>query len=273
MPFFFSQWMATIQRDLHLLWTRRYLWTGQVLWSVAIPSLLYLSTQSWTLKTPSPSWGTNPQEHFGALILGLVWMDALWSAAYAWSHSLWKFWRSGRLEALQAAGASPRFALLQQLSATLSASVLRSLLYLSLAIFVFGASFHWIHWSDLLFFGGLGLVQVLAISLISANLTLQLRQIEPLGRILWGASTVLTGAFIPLPTLPEQIQTLSPYLPLTLPLTGMRHTLLQTPTSPTLHDHWLLGLTAGFWTCLAAWNLYTLLKRGAEDGLHRYIGN
>lgn len=216
------QLLAMIQRDAAEAWARRSpLWL-QALLVLVLPLLVVVWTRSW-----GPPRGMDAVAARGALGLGLVVMDLLWTATITWSRSIYRAQVHGELEVLVAAGVNLPRLLVQMPAFAALCSLARCALYMILLLGFFGVSLQTAQLHSAAVFllvAGFGLG---ALGVMSMCLTLIMRSPEPLGPALWALCLLICGTTAPSGSLPPWVEAVGGALPPGALLQGLRGALLQ----------------------------------------------
>jgi hypothetical protein len=250
------QLLAMIQRDAAEAWARRAPLWQQVALVLLLPMVVVVWTRAW-----GPPSGLDAAEARGALGLGLVVLDLLWTATITWSRSIYRAQVRGELEVLVASGVNlPRLLVLMPAFAALC-SLARCLLYMTILLGFFGASMQTVQLHSAVVFlllAGFGLG---ALGVMSMCLTLMMRSPEPLGPALWGACLLICGPLAPSGSLPPWLEAVGAALPPGALLLGLRGSLLRGASLPQLHDPLLFLGSATLVLLALAWALARYTRR------------
>jgi len=102
----------------------------------------------------------------------------------------------------------------------------RTLLYLALAVLLFGMKLGPVDWAGALVVFALTVLCFLSVGILSASFVLVYKMGNPFGWLLGGAAGLLGGMVFPVSLLPPWIRWASSFLPVTYALDGMRRSLL-----------------------------------------------
>lgn len=106
-------------------------------------------------------------------------------------------------------------------------TTLRVLVFLLVGALIFGASFGMANALTALLVLALSITSFSGIGILSAAMVLLLKKGDPVAWIFGGVSTLLAGVYYPIAVLPDWLEPVSRFLPLTYALDGMRLALLR----------------------------------------------
>lgn len=146
-------------------------------------------------------------------------------------------------------------------------TTLRVVVYLSLGVLVFGVSLGQANFVSALVVMVLSIVSFSGIGILSAALVLVVKKGDPIAWLFGGASSLLAGVYYPISVLPDWLEPLSRFLPLTYALDAMRLAMLKGSSLYELRFDILalLGFTIVL-TPLAFLVFRKALKRAKMDG-------
>jgi ABC-2 type transport system permease protein len=146
-------------------------------------------------------------------------------------------------------------------------TTLRVLLYLLIGALIFGASFGEANVLTALVVLTLSITSFSGIGILSAAFVLLLKKGDPVAWIFGGASSLLAGVYYPISVLPDWLEPLSRFLPLTYALDGMRLAILRGYSLYQIRVDLLVLLTFTLvLTPLALFIFRQALKRAKTEG-------
>ncbi len=256
------QLLAVLRRDALGAFQKRSPLLVQLVLVLVLPTLLALQVHAW-----QPVWGD--MDPLGALMLGLVVADTLWTATIQWSRVMHRAQVRGELEALLATGARLGNLLLLTPGFQALVSLVRCVLYIVIMVGVYGASLETGQFHSALLFLLLMGFGFGSVGVMSMCMTLAMRSREPFGPLFWLTSLLICGTLSPIHALPPRLGWLGQHLPPGALLEGLRMTLLRnTPLEALQRPLISLGLS----TCvliLMAWFVARRTRRLLlREGIH-----
>lgn len=192
------------------------------------------------------------QDYFSFLILGLAFFDYLGAALDTFSRSLREGQVSGTLETLLVTQTSLETIILGSSLYAFLATTFRLLVYLLAGVVLFGLPLARANWGATVLLLVLSIAAFSALGILSACFIVLFKKGDPFGWLLLAASGLLGGVFYPVSALPDWLQRVAPWLPITPCLEGVRRALLAGEGLPELWPQGLaLALFAGLGLPLA----------------------
>ena len=204
--------------------------------------------------------------YFSYVVLGLALYNVLTVALTSVSSTLRTEQTTGSLEALLTTPQPGALLITASSSYGYIRSVINMLLYISLAVALFGLRFHLDPWSLLAAFVALiaGMLLFGALGIIVAAVTLVFKRSTAFLGLITSSIALLGGVYFPAAVLPEPLRTLAGLLPVTWALSTIRQALLDGTVD--LQRLVVLVVTTGLLLPLAVWLLNAGLTKARKDG-------
>jgi len=166
-------------------------------------------------------------DYFSFVLIGLAFTGFLGLSLSSFAQSVREGQMMGTLEIMLL---SPTRLSAILLSSSLWAYLLttfRVIIYLAVGVLVFGASLSQANIGGSLLIMVLSIASFSGIGIISASFVLLTKKGDPITWLLGGASSLLAGVYYPVTVLPDWLEPISRFLPLTYALDAMRLSMLQ----------------------------------------------
>lgn len=216
-----SKFAAILKRDLLTLLRYRLGLAAYI-----ITALGELAGYFYLARAVGPDFRPDGYEYFSFLLLGTAVYGFLLIAIQSFVSTIRESQLTGTLEVLTTSSTSaPVLVTLSSISTTLGASA-RTVLYLGLAVLLFGIRFPHANLLAAAIVAGLGLAIALAIGILAAAVQVELQRGGAVVAALAAVFALLTGMMFPVAALPAALQTISQAIPMTHVLSGLRMALL-----------------------------------------------
>ncbi len=225
MGLLFRLW-AFLKRDYLLASASRLTFVWQMAGIVfAVPVLYYVGRLMQPVT--SPHLAAFGGDYFAFVILGVAVLGFLSVMMSAPGAALRHEQLTGTLESMLAAPAPLPVVVVGLSLWSVLLSALQAVLYVAIAVRVFGLDFSRADMVSALVILVLALISYFALGIIAAAFILVTRQGDPLTGLVAAASTLLAGVFYPTSVLPGPLERLAHFVPLTPALHGLRLAVLR----------------------------------------------
>jgi ABC-2 type transport system permease protein len=257
---------AFFKRDLLIETGYRLSFTLQLLGIVPVILMFFFLSRLVNGVAPGPlsAYGGN---YFPFVLIGIAVQNYLTVSISGFSSSIRESQLSGTLEAVLAAPVKLPVFLMGSTAYSFVFNSLRIFLYLLVGGFFFGAPFHWSRIIPVLATLLLIITSFAALGIVSASFIILFKRGNPIN---WGISVLswlLGGVYYPVSILPEWLQNLASFIPMTHALELLRMSLIVDRGMDNIAGHLLIltiwtviGLPLSFW-CFA-WALDRARMKG-----------
>lgn len=206
-------------------------------------------------------------DYFSFVLIGLAFTGFMGLSLSSFAQSIREGQMMGTLEIMLLSPTRLSAILLSSSLWSYLLTTLRVVVYLSLGVLVFGVSLGQANFVSALVVMVLSIVSFSGIGILSAALVLVVKKGDPIAWLFGGASSLLAGVYYPISVLPDWLEPLSRFLPLTYALDAMRLAMLKGSSLYELRFDILalLGFTIVL-TPLAFLVFRKALKRAKMDG-------
>lgn len=236
---------------------------GGILFNVAI---FYFMAQLFG-NAVAPQLADYGGDYFSFVLIGLAFTGFLGLSLSSFAQSIREGQMMGTLEVMLL---SPTRLSTILLSSSLWAYVLttfRVIVYLIVGALIFGASLSQANIGTSLLVMLLSIASFSGIGIISASFVLLTKKGDPIAWVLGGASSLLAGVYYPITVLPDWLEPISRFLPLTYALDAMRLSMLQGYSLYELRFDILILLAFTFFLTPLSFLIFCqALKRAKREG-------
>ena len=181
-------------------------------------------------------------DYFTFSLIGIAFVDYMFVSIRTFSQNIRIAQVLGTLEAMLATPTTPLEIVIFSATYPYVITTIRSIVVLVLGI-LFGANFSNINILSVIVFSLLTILVFSGLGIISAALTLYIKQAEPFSSMFAGISFLLGGILYPVQSMPECLQKAAWVLPMTHSVEGLRQALLFGSNLSSLSSHliWLIA--------------------------------
>lgn len=215
---------AFVRRDFLFQWSYKFGFLYEIgsLFSTLV-TLFFVNRMFGKTPEAIAAYGA---DYFTFALVGLVFVDYMWVSMRTFAQHVRMAQVMGTLEAMLVTPTRPFGVVLYSAAYTYLWTLGRSVVYLLLGTLLFGASFPDVNALAAATFAVLTVLAFAGIGIISAALTLYLKQSDPLTSIIGGVSFLFGGIVYPVQTLPDVLQDVAWLLPMTHAVEGLRRAVL-----------------------------------------------
>ncbi|MFQ5723919.1 MAG: ABC transporter permease [Terriglobia bacterium] len=216
---------AFLRRDFLITASYRLAWGLQLVDIFFMAALAYFLAQFFRqqgLETVTPF----ARDYFAFVILGLAFFDYLSTGLDSFSRSLREGQLTGTLETLLVTQTGLGTIVWGSALSAFFSTTLRVGVYLLAGVTVFGLSLTTANWGMTAALLLLSVAAFSSLGILSACFILLFKKGNPFNWVVLSASAVAGGVFYPVSALPEWLQSLAQWLPITHCLEGVRRALL-----------------------------------------------
>lgn len=261
----FRLFMAFLRRDFLVRWSYKvgFLYELGSLLSGLIT--LYFVGRMMAGHTP-PAVRLYHTDYFTFSLIGVAFVDYMFVSMRTFASNMRVAQVLGTLEAMLMTPADPVEIVFFSATYPYITTLVRSVLVLLLGL-AFGARFGSVNILSTIAFILLTLLVFTGMGLLSAAITLYIKQSEPVSALFAGLSFLLGGILYPVQSLPHWVQTISWTLPMTHAVEGLRRSLLFGDSIAKLGYHLLfLGAWAIVLFPLGLYSIRLVVNRLARQG-------
>jgi len=211
--------------------------------------------------------GLNGIRPFDYLLIGLAFVSYFSTALYAFASRIRSEQMLGTLEAMLVSPTRTHVVVFASATWDFTYGAFRILLYLVLAVTIFGVTLNVHSWTALSLGVVLTLLSSAGVGILSASFILYFKRGDPINFLLSGATTFFGSVFFPIEQLPDWAEGMGKLVPLAWSLQVVRGALLQGKTCAQLREPLivlavltLVLLPAGLWASRIA------IRRAKRDG-------
>ncbi len=215
-----------IKKELRTALSYRFSFASQGILIFFTLAIFYYLGQ-WLKEHPLKALAVYGTDYFTFVLLGLAFSNYLTLGLYSLAESIKREQTLGTLEVLQASPLTDRLLLIYLSLSTLLEETLSILFYFLIGIIFFKVEFHSANWTCMIVFVIVTFLVYWGLGMISAALIIFFKKGNPIDFILNGIFVLLGGVYFPIEILPNSLQTLADYLPLTYALHALRMSILQ----------------------------------------------
>ncbi|MBM4396965.1 MAG: ABC transporter permease [Deltaproteobacteria bacterium] len=248
---------AFVRRDFLFQWSYKFGFVYEVgsLFSTLVT--LYFVGRMFGGEPPAAVAGYGT-DYFTFALVGMVFVDYMWVSMRTFAQHVRMAQFMGTLEAMLVTPTRPFGVVLYSATYTYLWTLLRSVVYLLLGTSLFGARFADVDVVAAAVFSLLTVLAFAGIGIVSAAMTLYLKQSDPLTSVIGGVSFLFAGILYPVQSLPPVLQDVAWALPMTHAVEGLRQAVLQ---GRTVADLWPHAAVLGAWAAVAFPVAFLVLRR------------
>ena len=184
-------------------------------------------------------------DYFPFVLIGIAVQNYLTLSLSSFSGSLRESQLSGTLEAIQTTPVRLHTFLLGSTAYSFVLNSLRILLYLVIGAMLFKVGFDWVQLPTVMVVMILTIAAFSSLGIFSASFIILFKKGDPINWAFNVVSWLLGGVYYPISVLPEWLQKIALFIPMTHTLESMRLVLLDSRSLSSISDHLLaLGLWA-----------------------------
>lgn len=257
---------AFVRRDFLFQWSYKFgsLYEVGTLFASVLTLFFVGRTVGETPPRALEAYGT---DYFTFTLIGIAFLDYMYVSMRTFAQHVRMAQFMGTLEAMMMTPTSPFAIIVASAAYTYLWTILRSVLYLVFGALVFGAAFGAVNGVSVLLFVVLIVLAFSALGLLSAALTLYLKQADPFTGLIGGISFLFGGIVYPVQSLPGWMQDVAWLLPMTHAAEGLRQAFLNGRTPADLWQH---AAVLAAWALIAfpvsAWTLRRVLAILSREG-------
>ena len=216
---------AFVRRDFLFQWSYKFGFLYEIGSIFSTLLTLYFISKMFGASPPA-SIAAYGSDYFSFALVGMVFVDYMWVSMRTFAQEVRVAQLMGTLEAMLVTPARPFELILFSAAYTYVRTLVRSALYLASGLLLFGTSFSSANIPAAIVFLVLTVATFGGIGILSAALTLYLKQSDPLTSIIGGVSFLFAGILYPVQTLPPVVQAVAWVLPMTHSVEALRQALL-----------------------------------------------
>lgn len=205
--------------------------------------------------------------YFSFLLIGIAFTDYFTVSAGAFANDIRGAQMVGTLESLLVTPTSITTILLSSYLYKLLYTSLRIGMYFLLGIFVFGVEFNFNNVFGLVTTFILTLLPFIGLGLMSASFIIVLKQGSPISYLVTTSSGLFGGVMYPVNVLPEWLQPVSNFIPITHGLEAMRRLLLNKATMPDIMPQLFnLSIFSSIFLAIGIYSIIVAVKIARKEG-------
>lgn len=236
---------------------------GGILFNVAI---FYFMAELFG-SAVAPQLETYGGDYFSFVLIGLAFTGFLGLSLSGFAQSIREGQMMGTLEIMLLSPTRLSAILLSSSVWGYVMTTFRVVIYLIVGVLVFGASLGQANYGTAILVMLLSIASFSGIGIISASFVLLTKKGDPIAWALGGASSLLAGVYYPISVLPDWLEPISRFLPLTYALDAMRLAMLKGQTLYELRFDLLILLAFTFVLTPISFLIFRLaLKRAKKEG-------
>lgn len=252
----YKMW-AFIRREFLFQWSYKFGFLYEIGSLFSSLVVLYFVSSMFG-DSPPQSISKYNTDYFTFALIGWAFLDYMWVSMRTYALHIRVAQIIGTLEAMFVTPTHPFAIILHSSAYTYLWTTLRSLLYITVGVGLFGAQMPNVNLLSVILFVALILLAFSGIGIASAALTLYTKQSDPITSFIGGVSFLFGGVVYPVDTLPPFLQKVAWVLPMTHAVEGLRMALLFGASPFDLMDHILILL---LWSFLIYPSAFLLLKK------------
>lgn len=234
--------LAFLQRDLIIAASYRFQFFSQILVVVFAIFTLYFISKVFGAQ-PLPALSKYGGNYFAFAIIGFSFSSYLSTALNSLSKSIREAQMTGTLEPLLITQTSVTTLIVSSSLYSFLLTSLQVVLFLGIGAFAFGVDFSAANYGAAVVIFILTILSFSSLGIISAAFIMVFKRGNPVNWLFTSVSWLLGGVYYPVSVLPDWLQTISKFLPMTHALEGIRLALLQGASFSRLEESFFcLGL-------------------------------